>query len=187
MKAGLMGGTFDPIHLGHLRAAENARRELGLDRVLFMPTGEPPHRPSARASARDRLVMTELAVSSHALFMCSDLEVQREGRSYTVETLEALRALHPDVAWTLILGSDAFAEMGSWKEPRRVLDLAEVAVVRRPGDEARTRPYPARDVTSSELPLSSTQIRAQLLEGGSVRYLVPDAVADYIVKRGLYR
>jgi nicotinate-nucleotide adenylyltransferase len=187
MNAGLMGGTFDPIHYGHLRAAENARQELGLDQVVFMPTGEPPHRPGARASGGDRLRMTELAVSSHADFVVSDLEVQREGRSYTVETLEELHEQRPDVRWTLILGSDAYAEMATWRQPGRVLELASLAVVARPGTPLPQGGPPAVAVSSSELLISSTRIRAELKEGRSVRYLVPDAVLDHIAQRGLYR
>ena len=186
MNAGLMGGTFDPIHLGHLRAAENARVALGLDRVVFMPSACPPHREATTASSRDRLAMVELATSSHDRFGVSDLEVQRDGRSYTFETLEALTSQWPDVRWTLILGTDAYADFGTWREPQRVLQLARLAVVGRPGVAASGGPE-AASVPSSELPISSTRIRTELKEGRSVRYLVPDSVLDYIAQRDLYR
>ena len=182
-----MGGTFDPIHVGHLRAAENARQDLGLDEVVFMPSGEPPHRPGTRASAHDRMVMTRLAISGHPVFVGSDLEVQREGRSYTVETLEALHEQRPDVSWTLILGSDAYAEMGTWRQPERVLELARLGVVMRPGAPLPGNVPPSATVSSTEILVSSTRIRSELKEGRSVRYLVPDSVLDYITSRGLYR
>jgi nicotinate-nucleotide adenylyltransferase len=187
MKTGIMGGTFDPLHHGHLRAAENARQALGLDRVLFMPSRIPPHRPQAWASAADRYAMVTLGTAGHPFFDASDLEVHLEGPSYTVNTLNALRERRPGVRYTLILGSDAYAEIGSWHRLADVLGLAELAVVARPGVPLAAEGPAATAVRSSEIPLSSTFIRSELKEGRSVRYLVPDAVMDYIEKRGLYR
>ena len=186
MKAGIMGGTFDPLHIGHLRAAENARLALGLERVVFMPAGSPPHRAGASASAADRYTMVALGTAGHPFFDASDLEVHLEGPSYTVNTLNALRERRPGVRYTLILGSDAYAEIGSWHRLPEVLGQAELAVVARPGVPIPPGPA-ATAVPSSEIPLSSTFIRSELKEGRSVRYLVPDAVMDYIEKRGLYR
>jgi nicotinate-nucleotide adenylyltransferase len=187
VRAGLLGGTFDPIHLGHLRAAENARQSLGLERVLFMPAGSPPHRAGPRVAFPDRFTMAALATATHPSFDCSDLEARLEGPSYTVNTLNALREQWPGVRFTLILGTDAYAEIGSWHRLPEVLELASLAVVARPGTPLPAGGPAATPVSSSELPISSSFIRSELQEGRSVRYLVPDAVADYIEKKGLYR
>ncbi len=187
MKVGLLGGSFDPIHLGHLRAAENARAALALDQVAFVPSSVPPHRPKPQASALDRFAMVALATAGHAAFRPSDVELQREGTSYTVETLRAWREKRPQDELVLLLGSDAFAEMASWKEAEAVLALCAVAVVARPG-EAREAAQPAvLRVAGPGLEVSSSQVRGWVRDGRSVRYLVSEAVADFIEKRGLYR
>jgi nicotinate-nucleotide adenylyltransferase len=186
-----MGGTFDPIHFGHLRAAENAREALGLDRVLFVPAAEPPHRPGPHASALDRFAMAALATAAHPPFLASDLELRREGPSYTVDTVAALLAQGP-ASLCLIVGSDTFVEMTGWRDAARIFASCEVAVVPRPGGEGAppTPPFDhARGVSlvpGPGLDISATAVRARVGERRSVRYLVPDAVADYIAKRGLY-
>jgi nicotinate-nucleotide adenylyltransferase len=191
MRIGFMGGTFDPIHLGHLRAAENAREGLGLDQVAFVPARVPPHRDRPPANALDRFAMVALATAGHPHFVPSDLELQREGPSYTVDTLAALRAGRPDDAFVVIVGSDTFPEMRTWKESERLFALCAVAVVGRPGEGGEEAP-PLPEVRGVErvggpgLPISSSAIRERVRRGLSVRYLVPDAVADYIAKRGLY-
>jgi len=192
VKLGVMGGTFDPIHLGHLRAAENAREELGLDRVLFVPAARPPHRPDRLAAPLDRFAMVALATVDNPAFVASDLELRRDGPSYTVDTLRALRAERPDDPLYLIVGSDTFPEMASWREPEALLSLCTVAVVTRPGDdeaasgaEGLSRPN-AVSISGPGLPISATSIRERVRERRSVRYLVPEGVADYIRKRGLY-
>ncbi len=189
-----MGGTFDPIHLGHLRAAENARAGLGLDQVAFVPARIPPHRSRPLTAALDRFAMVALATAGHPQFVPSDVELQREGPSYTVDTLTALKAGRPRDSFVLIVGSDTFAEMKTWREAERIFALCEVAVVGRPGEggaEGMTAlPLPetrgVERVDGSGLAISSTAIRERVRQGLSVRYLVPDAVADYIAKRGLY-
>ena len=191
MRIGFMGGTFDPIHLGHLRAAENAREGLGLDQVAFVPARVPPHQDRPPSNALDRFAMVALATAGHPHFVPSDLELQREGPSYTVDTLAALRAGRPDDAFVVIVGSDTFPEMRSWKESERLFALCAVAVVGRPGEGGEEAP-PLPEVSGVErvggpgLPISSSAIRERVRRGLSVRYLVPDAVADYIAKRGLY-
>jgi nicotinate-nucleotide adenylyltransferase len=187
-----MGGTFDPIHLGHLRAAENAREALDLDEVAFVPAARPPHRPGPHGSALDRFTMVSLATAGQPAFVASDLELRRQGTSYTVDTLAALREARPGSSLVLIVGSDAFAEIGTWKDPDRLFGLCSVAVVPRPGNGApgETPGHESWHVThvpGPGLELSASAIRQRVLEGRSVRYLVPDAVADYIAKRGLYR
>lgn len=187
-RIGVMGGTFDPIHTGHLRAAENARSSLDLDHVLFVPAGRSPLKGGPAASAFDRHAMVALAVADHPAFRICDLELRREGPSYTVDTLEELRRQHPDADLLLIVGSDAFSEMGRWKDVARLRTLARVAVVRRPGHAGDEQlPEAAARVAGTGLPVAAREVRALLAAGQSVRYLVPPAVADYITKQGLYR
>lgn len=187
MKVGLLGGTFDPIHLGHLHAAEAAREALSLDAVWFVPAGVPPHRPQAASSGRDRYAMVALATAGNPRFAVSDVEFEREGPSYTVDTLRELRRAHPDAEFVLIVGSDTFAEMDTWREHEAVFELARVAVVVRPGTPALPDASRAVAVEGVGLPISATEIRRRAAEGRSVRYLVTDAVADFITKRSLYR
>lgn len=192
MKVGIMGGTFDPIHLGHLRAAENAREELGLDEVRFFPAQVPPHRPAPSSSARDRFAMVALATAMHPRFVADDLELRRDGPSYTVDTLAALRRERPADDVVLVVGSDTFPELETWKDHDRLLDMCTVAVVGRPEDGRGQGGGSAAvaggvRVTGPGLAVSATDIRRRVKEGRSIRYLVPDAVADYILKRGLYR
>jgi nicotinate-nucleotide adenylyltransferase len=190
MRLGLLGGSFDPIHFGHLRAAENAREALGLGQVRFIPAGEPPHKPKGGLSAaEDRLAMVRLATASNPAFTVSDLEVRRDGPSYTLHTLLAIAAEPEGHEIFLIVGSDTLSEMESWREPQRIFGLCTVAVAARPGARAGGPPAGARVVTvpGPELPLSATAVRERARGGGSVRYLVPDAVADYIETRRLYR
>lgn len=193
MRIGLYGGTFDPIHLGHLRAAENAREELGLDLVAFVPARVPPHRGSPLSSAEDRLAMVRLATAPHAAFDAWDHELRRAGPSYTVETVAALVQERAGDSFVLVVGADTWPEIPGWREPERLLGLVEVAVVDRPGfaSDPPAPPFPgargAVRVSGPGLPLAAREIRAHARSGRSVRFLVPDAVADYIAERGLYR
>jgi nicotinate-nucleotide adenylyltransferase len=191
MMLGIMGGTFDPIHLGHLRAAETAREALGLARVLFIPAGQPPHRAAPSASALDRWAMVCLATAPHVLFEATDVEIGRTGPSYTVDTLDSLRHRQPADELVLIVGSDTVSEMPSWKTLERLLSLCRVAVVARPGDRAAGEtvalPTWAERVSGPGLNVSATLIRQLVAQGRSVRHLLPDGVADHIAKRGLYR
>jgi nicotinate-nucleotide adenylyltransferase len=195
VKIGLLGGTFDPIHLGHLRAAESAREALGLARVAFVPAGLPPHRARPASPALDRFAMVALATAAHPDFVAWDLELGRDGPSYTVDTVSRVLDESPSDQVVGIVGADTYPEMATWREPERLFALCTVAVVARPGEATGNgaplrAPYPgARGVASVSgpgLPISSTEIRQRVREGRSVRYLVPDAVADYIAKRGLY-
>lgn len=191
MKLGLLGGTFDPIHLGHLRAAEIVREALELDEVLFVPASVPPHRAQPLASGIDRFAMVALATAGAPRFVPSDLELRRQGPSYTVETAAALRERHPRTEVVLIVGSDNLPMIADWREPERLLELCTVAVVERPGNP----PGPAGNVPAARLhriegaalPIASRDLREAIRAGRSVRHLVPDGVADYIEKRRLYR
>jgi nicotinate-nucleotide adenylyltransferase len=188
---GLLGGTFDPIHLGHLRAAENAREALGLDRVAFVPARVPPHRAEPAAPALDRFVMVALATAGRPEFVPSDSEILRDGPSYTVDTVAAFKERDPEGTVVLIIGADNLDQLPQWREPGRILELSELAVVDRPGQEAPTPPALSRGrvhhVPGRGLPISSREIRARLRSGASVRDVLTAEVLDYITKRGLYR
>ncbi len=185
-----MGGTFDPIHLGHLKAAENARQALGLERVLFIPAGQPPHRRLPEASPLDRYAMVCLATAGQTAFVPSDVEILRAGPSYSVDTVNGLMAARPDAEITIIFGSDASSEITTWHEPARLLLLCRVAVVARPG----CAPVPdqilgrrVERVPSSGSEVSATAVRSRVAGGLSLSDWVPAVVAEYIDKRGLYR
>ncbi len=193
---GVFGGTFDPIHLAHLAVAEAARDALGLERVLFIPAGEPPHKPGRPITARDhRLAMVELAIAGNPAFATSRIELDRAGPSYTVDTLEALAATNADL--TLILSAEAFVELPTWHQPQRVLGLARFVVAPRDGFpdagpdflEQRFPGIQAHVVflDGPRLRMSASDLRARAAGGRSLRYLVPDAVAAYIGDHGLYR
>jgi nicotinate-nucleotide adenylyltransferase len=202
---GVFGGTFDPIHVAHLAVAEEAAETLGLARILFIPAGQPPHKPGRVITpAGDRLAMVELAIAGNERFGIDRLEMDRAGPSYTVDTLEALRASReaagasPDL--TLILSAEAFLGLMTWREPRRVLELARVVVVPRDGfpdagpdflaGQLPDRPEFAARTTFLDAPrlrLSSSELRARAAAGRSLRYLVPDAVAAYIGDHSLYQ
>jgi len=187
VRLGLLGGTFDPIHLGHLRAAETAREALGLDELLFVPARVPPHRRGALSPAHDRYAMVALATAGHPAFVASDLELAREGPSYTVDTVAQLRRERPQAELVLVVGSDTWAELPGWREAERLLALCTLAVVTRPG-AAPDAPGPrAQLVEGPGLPVSASEIRSRVRAGQSVRYLVPDTVEAHIRKRGLYR
>jgi len=194
VRIGLYGGTFDPIHLGHLRAAENAREALALDLVAFVPSAVPPHRSAPASPPEQRLEMARLATSPYNGFAAWDDELRRSGPSYTVETVDAIVRARASDTFVLVVGADTWPEIPSWREPERLLSLVEVAVVERPGFRSGAEakpPFPSsrgvRHVSGPGLPLSATAIREQAKAGHSVRFLVPDAVADYIAERGLYR
>jgi nicotinate-nucleotide adenylyltransferase len=193
LRIGLYGGTFDPIHLGHLRAAENAREAMNLDLVPCPPAGVPPPRGAPLSPAADRLEMARLATAPHPRFEAWDAELRRPGPSYTVETVSSLLCERPADSFVLVVGADTWPEIVSWRQPEKLLSLVEVAVVDRPGYPAEepVAPFPgARGVRRAEgpsLPVSATEVRERARQGRSVRYLVPDPVAEYIVARRLYR
>ncbi|MGC8489247.1 MAG: nicotinate-nucleotide adenylyltransferase [Clostridia bacterium] len=192
---GLMGGTFNPIHYGHLVAAETARDAFALDRVIFVPAGEPPHKARTVAPAEHRYLMTFLATASNRRFDTSRVEIERPGPSYTSDTLAHFHALDPDAHWYFITGADAVMEIAGWHAAEDIFRYAEVIAVSRPGYPLRLRTLePALGdkvsrVHHLEVPalaISSSDVRARLSKGLSIRYLVPEAVEDYIRKCGLY-
>ncbi|MCS7293922.1 MAG: nicotinate-nucleotide adenylyltransferase [Chloroflexota bacterium] len=186
---GIFGGTFDPPHIGHLLAAEYAREQLGLREVRFLPAGYPYRKAGRRVSPpHHRAAMTELALAGHPAFVLDRRELEREGPTYTVDTLEELlREGYRDLV--LLFGSDAVADMPNWKEPVRLFELARVAVFPK-GCEPVPHAFEGRPLILVEMPrleISSTLIRARVAAGRTIRHLVPDAVAAYIEAHGLYR
>ena len=187
-----MGGTFDPIHHGHLVAAEEARWALGLDRVVFIPAGRPWQKDRREVTPPElRFEMTKLAVDDNPHFEASRIELDSEGPTYTVDTLRVFRAKEPGAELFFITGADAILQILTWKRPDRALELATFVAVSRPGhDLGGLRSMELGDrVVVLEIPalaISSTDIRRRVREGRPIRYLVPDAVASYIAERGLY-
>lgn len=188
MRLGIFGGTFDPIHLGHLRAAENAREAMNLDQVSFVPAARSPFKGDPVSSARDRYAMVALATAAHDAFAPSDRELERGAPSYTVDTLRELRDERPADELFLIVGTDSVAELPGWRESARIFSECTVVAVTRPGEAApETAHADVVYVDGPGLPVSATDVRRRVRDGKSIRFLVPDAVADYIAKRGLYR
>jgi len=190
---GLFGGTFDPPHVGHLALAEWARERLRLDRVLFIPAGQPPHkRARPISSAAARLAMIRLATRGHPSFEVSTLELEAEGPSFTVDTLRRIGARHPRARLFLVVGADSLDEFRTWRSPAEILACATLAVGARPGaGRPATRAWATRHgvvwLGNPALEVSSSLVRERARAGRSLRYLVPDAVARYIVRHRLYR
>lgn len=200
-RTGILGGTFDPVHLGHLAVAEEAREVLGLETVCFVPAGDPPHKPDAVISAAaHRLAMVELAIAGNAAFRLDRIEVDRAGPSWTVTTLAVLHeaaaaAGRPFEPW-LILSVEALLGLGSWREPERLLSLCRLAVAPREGTTADGRAWLAARFPEAadravfldrpRLRISGTEIRDRVAAGRSIRYLVPAAVEDYVREHALY-
>ncbi len=196
-RVAIMGGTFDPIHYAHLLIAEDVRQRFQLPRVLFMPSGNPPHKREYEVSpAEDRYIMAVLATADNPRFAVSRLEIERSGPSYTIDTIRQLKAkMGPGTQVLFVTGADAVLDIVTWHEPDAILDEATLVAVPRPGfdlnelDETLGQER-ASKVTVIDAPLaeiSSTMIRERVREGRSIRYLTPRPVIDYINKRGLYR
>ena len=200
MSVGVLGGTFDPPHMGHLVLAQEAYQALNLDQVLFVPAGEPWRKAGRELSAREhRLAMIRLAVADNPAFAVSTAEVDRAGPSYTAETLADLRAqLGPESELFFIMGADSLADFPHWHEPRRILELARLAVAERSpvGDERVEEGIPQELaealrgsvvwVTMPLIAISASAVRQRVRQGLSVRYWVPEAVEEYVRRHGLY-
>jgi len=211
-RVAVLGGSFNPIHYGHLLLAEDVLEQLALDRVLFVPAGSPPHKPAALlAPAADRFEMVRRAIADHPRFDVSDVELRRTGPSFTVDTLTALAAGGDQLYY--IVGSETFLDLLTWRDPRRVAALARLVVIPRAGSVFDTEgaaaqkvlheigveggfvhaggaPPPARGVLivhATSLPLSASDLRRRVREGRSLVYRVPPAVIDYVETHGLYR
>jgi nicotinate-nucleotide adenylyltransferase len=190
MRLGVMGGTFDPIHHGHLVAASEVQSLYGLDEVVFVPTGQPWQKADRRvSSAEDRYLMTVIATASNPRFTVSRVDIDRPGPTYTIDTLRDIKADRPDDELFFITGADALAEILSWKDADRLFELAHFIGVTRPGHVLSDKGLPEHRVTLQEVPamaISSTDCRARVADGEPVWYLVPDGVVQYINKYRLY-
>jgi len=189
-----MGGTFDPVHYGHLFAAEFALGAVGLSRVIFVPSGNPPHKSySGMAPVEDRFEMTRIAIESNPGFEISRVEIDREGASYTADTLEFLSEQNPGASLFLITGLDAALDIPNWHEPLKILSFCRILVVDRPGyirDKISMLDDMIRDslliFDTDLIDISATDIRNKVRSGRCIRYMTPDAVCDYITKKNLY-
>lgn len=194
MRIGLYGGTFDPVHLGHLMVAEQACLELGLQRIFFVLTPNPPHKfATAISPAPQRLRMLQLALADHPQFEVSTAELERGGISYTVDTLRHFRA-QPEFAKAelfLIIGADSLLELKNWREPQAIINMARLAVYSRPGLDWRQAAPQFLQAThllsGPQLDISATDIRQRCSRGESIRYLVPEPVQNYILENNLYQ
>ena len=196
MKIGILGGTLDPIHNGHISIAQGVMNQLGLDAVMLLPSGDPPHKAHPTAK-QDRLRMAKAAAKGRKGFYASDMEIRREGTTYTVDTLSRLAVDHPDTEWVYIVGADTVNVLDTWREFPRVARLCRFAAVGRPGCDAglvQLRADAMRECYGAQIDLltldgpdiSSTQVRRCVAEGQSIDALVPAAVAKYIREHGLY-
>jgi nicotinate-nucleotide adenylyltransferase len=188
-RIGIMGGTFDPIHNGHLVAASEVQQSFGLDEVLFVPTGQPWMKPAVTDSEH-RYLMTVIATAANPRFTVSRVDIDRDGATYTIDTLRDIRRLHPDADLFFISGADAIAQILDWKNVDELWSLAHFVAVSRPGHDLVISALPTQEVSSLEVPalaISSTDCRSRVSRGFPVWYLVPDGVVQYISKHHLYR
>ncbi|MDR0593834.1 MAG: nicotinate-nucleotide adenylyltransferase [Bifidobacteriaceae bacterium] len=190
-RVGVMGGTFDPIHHGHLVAASEAAAVFELDEVVFVPTGQPVFkRDQPVTPAEHRYLMTVIATAPNPRFSVSRVDIDRSGPTYTIDTLGDLKAQRPGAELFFITGADAMGEILAWKEAARLFELAHFVGVTRPGHTLHARGLPQSDVSLLEVPalaISSTDIRRRAGAGHPIWYLVPDGVVQYTAKHGLYR
>lgn len=209
MNVGVLGGTFNPIHIAHLRLAEEMREALSLERVLLVPAGDPPLKRSGIAPANHRLEMAKRAAATNPALEVCDLEIRRSGPSYTVDTLAELRERMSGAALWFLVGADTLRELEAWREPARLFELAHFAVATRPGHDRPLRELlpgslarafrdgprglvhasgnELRSIPFTPLSISASEVRRRVACGASIRYLVPDEVIEYIGKHHLYR
>lgn len=187
MRVGLLGGTFDPPHLGHLLIAEQSREQLGLDEVWFLPAPNPPHKDGIATSPEQRLRLVEAAIADHESFRISRIEFERDEKSYTVDTMKELKRRYPGHEFFFLLGADSLSSLDAWHDPEELYRLVRFGAVARPGSRYLI-PEGAR-VTAVDMPqleLSSTDIRKRIERGRSIRYMVPEAVRRLIEEWRLY-
>lgn len=207
MRLGILGGTFNPIHFGHLRAAEEAREKINLDKVIFMPSGNPPLKTADLIDASHRYAMTRLATASNVNFVVFDLEIRQTRKSYTVNTIQSLHEIYPEDELYFILGTDAFMDLPNWRQPEVLISMIDFVVVTRPGFNSKDifkSPYIRKSrlsskplimtsgrkvisVQTTQMDISSTKIRRLLKENKSIKYLLPKEVENYIYSHTLYQ
>jgi len=205
MKIGIMGGTFNPIHYGHLVTAEEALSQFNLDRVIFIPTGQPPHKTTCKlASPEDRYMMTVMATASNSRFFVSRIEIERRGKSYTIDTLKELKFTYGESAtFYFITGADAILEILTWKNPEEIIAMCKFIAATRPGYNlsrieelkkklfgSNTNPQVTKEsIFIMEIPalaISSTDIRERIKTNRPIKYLLPESVCNYLLKNDLY-
>ncbi|MBI1810645.1 MAG: nicotinate-nucleotide adenylyltransferase [Nitrospirae bacterium] len=217
MKLGIFGGTFNPIHYGHLTAAEEVKEKLGLDKIIFVPSGNPPLKDKELADAKHRYKMVKLAISKNHSFAVSDIEYKKKDKSYSVDTIEKLRRIYPGARLYFIAGIDAFIDIPNWWQPERLVSLADFIVISRPSykftglasspylkinrsilkklDDAKLQSYKTklisgRDITMlhiTPVEISATGIRKLIKRGKSIKYLLPEEVESYIITHKIYK
>ena len=187
MRIGILGGTFNPVHIGHLILAEEAREKLGLDKIIFVPTALPPHKEDLNiAPAADRLKMIKLAIEGNKYFAVSDIEIKRQGRSYTIDTLSELKRKYSRDELYFIIGSDLLKYLNEWKDLTQIIKMVKFLVATRPGYPLEQIPNYIQTLSIRAVDVSGFEVRQCVRENKSFRYLVPDKVFGYINKRGLY-
>ncbi len=188
MKIGILGGTFNPVHIGHLILAEEAREKLGLDKIIFVPAALPPHKDNLNiAPANDRLKMLKLAIKGNKFFAVSDIETKRQGRSYTIDTLKELKDKFSHDELYFIIGSDLLKYLNEWKDLGQIIKMVKFLAATRPGYPLQQLPPYIQTLAIRAVDISGFEVRAQVKGNKSFRYLVPDKVFDYINKRKLYK
>ncbi len=190
LRIGIFGGTFDPIHNGHLIIAQLAAEEVGLEKVIFIPNKIPPHREEPFASPDSRYEMVKLSISDNPLFEISDSELKKGERSYSVETIRELKTIYPDKSIFLIIGEDTYHELSTWKDIGKLSEMVTFLVAPRPGFDKKGEVLlflKAKFLHTPYLEISGSQIRERVRERKSIRYLVPEKVEEYIVSHRLYQ
>jgi len=188
MKIGILGGTFNPIHIGHLILAEEAREKLGLDKIIFVPAFLPPHKDNSDiAPAGMRLNMVKLASGGNKHFAVSDIEIKRDGRSYTIETIKKFKEIYPKEELYFLIGSDLLKYLDDWKDVSEIIKMVKFIAVTRPGYPLEKIPAYISTLAIRAVDISGFEIRSCIKEGKSFRYLVPEAVYNFIIKKRLYR
>ncbi len=188
MKIGILGGTFNPIHIGHLILAEEVREKLELDRVVFVPTYFPPHKETSDvAVAKARFEMIKMAIKGNKYFCASDMEIKRKGKSYTIDTIREFNRIYPHDELYFITGSDLLNYLNEWKDLEEVIKIVKFVVATRPGYPLEKIPSYIKTVAIRAVDISGFEVRACVKENKSFRYLVPEAVCSYITKKRLYK
>jgi nicotinate-nucleotide adenylyltransferase len=188
MKIGILGGTFNPIHLGHLILVEEVRQKIGLTKVIFIPANLPPHKDNGEIiSASHRMKMIKLAIKGNPYFFVSDIEIRRGGRSYTIDTIKELRRIYPGRGLYFIIGSDLFKYLNEWKDLKEIISMVKFIVATRPGYPLDDIPDYMKTIDIRAVDISAFEIRQCIKQGHSFRYLVPEAVRQYIIRERLYK
>ncbi|MCK4352165.1 nicotinate-nucleotide adenylyltransferase [candidate division WOR-3 bacterium] len=188
-KIGIFGGAFDPPHIGHLIGAEQARKEFELEKIIFIPTNIPPHKEAPVASQRERLEMTRIAIRGKPYFEVSDIEIKREGISYTIDVIKELKQIYPNSELFLIMGMDEAKDFMNWKEPEKLSMLCKFIILTRPGFKREEIPESLKEkaeLFNLNINISSSKIRELIKNSKSIRCLVPEDIENYIKKKKLY-